>query len=244
VAMVRKRRVRYAWLRIKDDILDEIFEGKYHPGDRIATVAELATRHSVSTTTVRQAIDELASEGVLEVRQGSGTIVAPPKLDYNPLRGFAEQAVEFGKVPQTRIYLTQWTQKHGEAMRYLGLRKGQRIWEVTRLHYLDDEPSIIEVTLFPRDLANRFMGDSRVLESMFGVLRAKLGYDHWDVDVVAVKVTTERAFSDLLSIPRRTIFYNLQRVISVDGKPLFLSILVLRSDKFQLRFETHTNGED
>jgi DNA-binding GntR family transcriptional regulator len=234
--MAKKRAVRYAWLKIKDDIQDNILAGNRKPGDRIPTVAELAAKHGTSTTTVRQAIDELSSEGVLEVRQGRGTIVAPPKLEYDPFRGFLEQASELRGTANTIIHKTQWLVPHAETVKALGLRKGQQVWEVTRFHYLDDEPIMVEVTEFPKKFAEKFMGESEVLGSMFENLQAHLGHDDWEVDVMGLSVTTERVYSDLLEIPRRTTFYHLERVVSNSGEPLYVSFLVLRSDKFRLSF--------
>ncbi len=236
--MPRQRSVRYAWLTIKDGIIDDIFEQKLGPGERIPTVAELAKRYGVSTTTVRQAIDELASEGILEVRQGRGTAVAPLKIDYDPTESFTDQALELGKTAHTRIYRTEWSEPHAETMMALGLTPKSKIWRVTRLHYLDEEPVSVEVIEFPKKLAERFIGDSWILESYYDKLKELLGIKEWEVDITTARVTTERAFSDLLSIPRRTPFFHLQRIISLEGSPLFISFLVLRCDKFQLRFAT------
>lgn len=234
--MPKGHRVRFAWLHIKDDILAQISEHKYRPGDRISTVTQLAERHGVSTTTVRQALDELSMEGVLEVRQGRGTIVAPPKREYDPTKGFEEQVNRLGGAPRTHIYQTQWSTQQTGGARLLKLRKGEKHWEVTRLHYIDEEPIMIDVAWFPRAVAERFMGDSRLLMTLFSSLPKHLGYQRWHVSVTSVRFTTERAFSDVLGIPRKTPFFHIDRLITVKNKLLFSSSVVLRSDKFQLTF--------
>jgi DNA-binding GntR family transcriptional regulator len=48
------------------------------PGDRVGSQNELAARFGVSPTTVREAVNGLVQDGVLERRQGSGTYVADP----------------------------------------------------------------------------------------------------------------------------------------------------------------------
>jgi len=231
------KRIRFAWLNIKDDIMMDINKGRYRPGDRIATVTQLAEKHGVSTTTVRQALDELAMEGVLEVRQGRGTVVAQPKREFDPTRGFEEQADQLGKDAQTFIYQTQWADKrYRNVVRYLKLVPQEKYWEVTRLHYIQQEPVMFDVCMFRRNLAERFMGDSNMLMTIFTSLRKHLGHDEWHVRVLSVNFTTERAFSDLLGIPRKTPFFQIEQLTSVGGKPLFASIAVLRGDKFQLTF--------
>jgi GntR family transcriptional regulator len=240
--VAKQRSVRYAWLRIKDDVQDKIDEGTFRPGDRIPTVAALAKRHGVTTTTVRQAINELASDGILQVRHGRGTTVAPPKRDYDPMKGFAEQARRLGGQPRTEIYQTQWLAPHGDTIRALGLRRNQTVWEVSRILYLDDEPVMLEVTEFPRKVAGRFMGETRKLHDLFATLREEFGDKKWHVEVNSVRLTRERTFSDILGIGRRTIFYWIERVIAVDAKPQLVSFLILRSDRFQLRFCVDGDG--
>lgn len=48
------------------------------PGDRISTEAEYAHKFAASVWTVRQALELLDREGLIEKRQGSGTFVCPP----------------------------------------------------------------------------------------------------------------------------------------------------------------------
>ncbi|WP_090068210.1 PLP-dependent aminotransferase family protein [Lentzea flaviverrucosa] len=47
------------------------------PGDRMPSVRELMARHRASPATVQQAIQRVAAEGLVEVRPGRGSFVAP-----------------------------------------------------------------------------------------------------------------------------------------------------------------------
>lgn len=237
--MPRRQIVRYAWLNIKDDIQDQIYQGKYGPGDRIDTVAQLAEKHGVSTTTVRQALDELAAEGILEVRQGRGSIVAHPKHDYDPTLSFEEQCEQLGGLPRTEIFRMQWIEPHADTTLALNLKKGQQIWEITRIHYRDSEAVGFDVTRFPRKLAERIVGNSDVLQSLYLHLPQMLGYERLDSNVGAVRVSSERAFSDLLGIARRTFFFHIKKTVYGREEALCDSVFVLRSDRFQLRFGAH-----
>jgi len=49
-----------------------------HPGDRLPSEAQLATRLGVGRSTLREAIRVLSHNGRLETRQGSGTYVSAP----------------------------------------------------------------------------------------------------------------------------------------------------------------------
>jgi len=60
--------------------------GELHPGDRLPPERELAARIGVSRPTVRTALRSLATMGVVQSRQGSGTFIAagPPALASEP----------------------------------------------------------------------------------------------------------------------------------------------------------------
>ncbi len=61
--------------RITTEIQDLIFS-EYKQGDKIPTEGELAKQFSVSRITIREAITNLKSKGILDVRQGDGTFVS------------------------------------------------------------------------------------------------------------------------------------------------------------------------
>ena len=60
---------------ITADILQEIKNQNYVPGDKIPNEFELAEKYQVSRTTIREAIKQLCSRNVLEIRRGNGTYV-------------------------------------------------------------------------------------------------------------------------------------------------------------------------
>lgn len=58
-------------------LASRIESGELKPNDRLPTEQELAERHGVSRTVVREAVSRLKSMGMLISRQGSGVFVAP-----------------------------------------------------------------------------------------------------------------------------------------------------------------------
>ena len=67
--------------RVAETLIELIRKGEYPAKTRLPTQTELASRFGVSVTVIREAIARLKSEGVVEVRQGSGTFVRVPNLD-------------------------------------------------------------------------------------------------------------------------------------------------------------------
>ena len=64
------------YLSIKNDLQQNIIEGKFPLDSRIPSEAELRKVYDVSRHTIRQAIAELVNDGYLMKRQGAGTFVS------------------------------------------------------------------------------------------------------------------------------------------------------------------------
>jgi GntR family transcriptional regulator, transcriptional repressor for pyruvate dehydrogenase complex len=64
--------------RVAVDIGSRIISGELEPGSRLPTEPELSSLHGVSRTVVRDAIRTLSAGGLVDVRHGHGTLVAPP----------------------------------------------------------------------------------------------------------------------------------------------------------------------
>ena len=61
--------------QIKEDIVEDILNSVYLPGDMIPTQKEYARKYNVSRLTVRKAMDDLILKGILRSEKGRGTFV-------------------------------------------------------------------------------------------------------------------------------------------------------------------------
>ena len=82
--------------RVTEMLTQQIRSGSYPINARLPTEQFMTQEYGVSRTVVREAISRLKSEGLVETRQGSGTVVLDPKPteafrlglpDDNPARG-------------------------------------------------------------------------------------------------------------------------------------------------------------
>src|SRR6476659_9034075 len=71
-AEVRKPRHRHVF----EALLGEIASGRFRPGDRLPTEAELAKTFSASRSTIGRAMRDLKSRGLLNRQRGGGTHIA------------------------------------------------------------------------------------------------------------------------------------------------------------------------
>ena len=80
------------YLRVYRLIADEIASGSLGPGDRLPSERELTERLGVSRATVRRALGELATDGLVEASAGRGSFVSTGPLvePPNALLSFTE----------------------------------------------------------------------------------------------------------------------------------------------------------
>jgi GntR family transcriptional regulator len=64
------------WAQIADGIRAQIESGELAPGDKLPSTSELGKQHDVSSIVVRQAINALKIEGLVEGVGGVGVFVA------------------------------------------------------------------------------------------------------------------------------------------------------------------------
>ena len=71
--------------QVGEEIVKQINNGELKVGDKLETQSELVKRYDVSLITIKRALSDLISEGVLYARAGKGTYVArrPQKIDYS-----------------------------------------------------------------------------------------------------------------------------------------------------------------
>src|SRR5665648_248222 len=91
-ALLKPIRVKRVSDQAYEQIRDLIFRGQLKPGEQIMPERELAQALGVSRPTVREAIKQLVTMGLLEHRQGQGTYVRSisDQRDLNPLAAMIE----------------------------------------------------------------------------------------------------------------------------------------------------------
>lgn len=74
------------YIQVASVLRRRIQSGQWSPGEKISTLEELEVEFEVARVTVRQAIDVLREEGLLQARQGRGTFVSKKTQDRHWLK--------------------------------------------------------------------------------------------------------------------------------------------------------------
>lgn len=73
----QERRGELKFTALANQLRHGIADGTWPPEAKLPTEREMSSAHQLSLTTIRRALDQLAEEGLVVRRQGSGTFVAP-----------------------------------------------------------------------------------------------------------------------------------------------------------------------
>jgi GntR family transcriptional regulator len=130
------------------DLIEQLGVGTAIPSER-----QLSADLGVSRLTVRAALDELAREGYLVRRRGSGTYVQQPKIAQElTMTSFSEDMRRRGMVPGSRT-LSLETELAGARMgRLLRVSPSEKILVIKRLRLADGETMAIETLHLPERL--------------------------------------------------------------------------------------------
>ncbi|MGY3765291.1 GntR family transcriptional regulator [Vagococcus vulneris] len=162
------------YLKIHDQIKTEIEEGKWCIGDRLPSERELSETFNVSRMTLRQAIQTLADEGILERKVGSGTYVARKKVKetMTGTTSFSDIIRAQGGNPSSKTLSYFVTKPSSSEMEQLDLKKDASIIKMERIRYADDIPICFEVASIPYDLISAY-DKQEVTKSLYHVLTEK-----------------------------------------------------------------------
>lgn len=162
------------YIQIHDEIKEKIEANYWKIGDRLPSERELSTQFGVSRMTLRQAIQTLADEGILERKVGSGTYVARRKVQEKMIgtTSFTEIMLSQGREPSSRAASYFFTAPSSSEMEKLHLTKDELILRMERIRLADDIPICFEVASIPEKLIREF-SKSEITSSLYRTFEEK-----------------------------------------------------------------------
>jgi GntR family phosphonate transport system transcriptional regulator len=159
------------WRQIGAAIEAAIREGHHAPGQRLPTEAELAQRFRVNRHTIRRAMEELESRGIVRVEQGRGSFVAEDVLDY-PLGArtrFSEIIRAQNREPAGRMLRLTEIPAEPRIAELLEIRRGRMVVLAERIAMADGRAVALGSHHFP---AHRFPGIIALLRENSSITHA------------------------------------------------------------------------
>ena len=221
--------------RIQNVIRRRIEEGQLKPGDMVASERELAKTHKVSLMTARHALADLAREGMVERRHGSGTFVAPPKIHFNKLMSYTEQMASRGLAANSRIISSSVVANEHEIAARLSLPASSHLFTLERVRQAADEPFALETCYLSADEFPALAGGTLERGSLFVTLEREYGielaYADEEIDATAADLKT----AELLAVTRGAPLLRIRQLIyTTKGKACMYVVGLYRSGRHTL----------
>lgn len=209
------------YIQIHNKIRDRIEKGVWKVGERLPSERELSSEFGVSRMTLRQAIQTLADEGILERKVGSGTYVANQKVQekMSGITSFTEIIKKQGKEPSSKTVSYRIKQANSRELEALQLEEPSNILKMERIRYADDVPICVETTSIPVSFIEN-LDKKEITKSLYHSFEEKnnLSLGHATQHITA-SLATER-IAELLEIKRGEAILQLRQITFLkDGRP-------------------------
>jgi GntR family transcriptional regulator len=203
------------------------------PGSPAPSERELVQHFGVARMTVRQALDALVSEGLLERVPGRGTFVARAKIDVQVrLSSYTEEMGRRNMTPGSRTLLARMEAAGPGVARALEIGEGDKVVHWQRLRLADGVPMCIEDAYLADSIVPKFL-DQALPDSLYVELQRRDLLPTWGEDSVdAAQARAEEA--ELLGVQAGDSVLRIARRAFAGNIAVEVSRSTYRSDRFTL----------
>ncbi|MEM9148224.1 MAG: GntR family transcriptional regulator [Pseudomonadota bacterium] len=149
------------WRPVYLDLRGRIDGGDLTPGDRLPTIAALASRQGISRYGARRALERLRDEGLTRSWQGIGYEVAEPTIDIrvDGVPQWGANAARAGRSGHARMISSRIARAQGSLARDMGVKLGTRVYLAELLRSVDDRPLALSRSHFPMGRLDGILDD-------------------------------------------------------------------------------------
>lgn len=140
------------YVQVRDALRSQILAQNIAPGEHLPSELELHEQFGVSRSVVRQALAELAKEGLIRRHQGRGSVVVPARVHHRRAAqagGLHHQFAAAGEQLRTVVLDVAAATAPETTAQILGTSTA---WRIERLRYVNDEPLLFMRSWVSREL--------------------------------------------------------------------------------------------
>lgn len=229
------------YVQIADSLIEQIATGLLAPDDRLPSEREMSRQLNVSRMTLRAALRELESKGLIVRRPGDGTYIARPKIERqaSKLVPFTRGMRHRGFQTSARLLLLEQRLAEVAIAEELRIPISTPVFYFQRLRLLNQLPVMLEKCTVPASIVPGFDRFDLENRSVYEVFESEYGIQihHAQQSLEAVIATAYE--SEMLQVETGAPMM-LERRLAFDhsGKPIELGHDLYRGDRF--RFVTET----
>ena len=238
VGIAKRAESRLKHVQVREYVRDLIADAA--PGSAAPSERELVSRFGVARMTVRQALDALVAEGLLERVPGRGTFVTQPRRRVGLLSSFTEDMKRRGLLPESQTLLARREQAGPGVARALGISPGDAVIHWKRLRRGDQQVICVEDAYLNEVLLPGFL-QTGMPTSLYGALRERGLRPTWAEDAIGADAATTEEALQLEIAPGDPVLHLSRRALSGD-KVVEVSRTTFRHDRFTMHVELGDAG--
>lgn len=212
-----------------------IIKNKIRPHEKIPSERDLCEMWGFNRTTLRFAIQRLVIEGKLYQKKGSGTYVSEPKLIRNlqNLSSLSEEVRGHNKTLTSKILDYRVIESNKETTKKLHLTLGSKIFVLTRMRYIDEEPVTIETSFMDYGRFSMLTNHDFSKESLYSVIEEEGVTLTKGEESIGITYATNYE-AELLNIePGKAVFYVSGMVYDGEDQPVEYFKSIVTADKIK-----------
>ncbi len=230
------------YLQISAWLKELIQTGRYKEGERLPSEVELSNLCEVNRNTLRQAISELTSEGILRKEIGIGTFVSlskpvPFKHKLKRISSFRDDLNEIGIEENTIILKKGIEYPPDHVTKTLILGANSRVIVIRRLRMGNDVPLVYEESYLPGEMFR----DILVLDltgSMYKILSERFDIVLARSDQTIRAVNFNKQIAKLFELPKNSAGLYMESVTYNENNiPIEVLCSYYRGDKYVFEVE-------
>jgi len=145
----------------------------------IPTENDLCKIYEISRPTVRQAINELVTEGLIIREKGRGSFINKKKIPQDFLLNiisFNDEMQSKGLKPDTKVLAFCSRKPTPEVMKNLRIKSTDSTYFLSRLRSINGEPIVLVNTYLPSSLTKGILRKNMEKESLYHIIEHDFGY--------------------------------------------------------------------
>ncbi|GAA4856948.1 GntR family transcriptional regulator [Kitasatospora terrestris] len=226
----------YKRTRVRDYLRDYVESRS--PGDPIPSERTLCEQLAVSRPTLRSAVDELVSTGLIVREHGRGMFVAPAKITQELAAATEDHAFVLPRAAGTwtsRVLEFSTVRAGARVGRKLNLSPAVEIVYIARLRLVDGEPMAIEYLHVPASLVGGLRAEEMESGDFYELLRDAHGVRvHEATQWMEPTVVSEKE-ARLLDVPVLSPALHVERLTTDrTGRPVEYVHSLYRGDRYRI----------
>jgi len=232
--MALKNSFQPLYKQVYDVLTQRLVDGYWKPAEALPSEFAIADELGVSQGTVRKALNQMVLENLLERRQGKGTYVAEHTDEGSLFRFYRlRHPSAESQTPETKVVSVRRRAATKEEASHLGLAPREKVSELLRVRYIDQQPVNVETVVQPLSVFPDIDKIDELPNALYILYQEKYGINIVSVTDELRAVAMPEEFADYIDIDVGTPVLVIERKSnSMDGRVVEFSRSYVNSENF------------